>query len=188
MFMWAPLILKLRDDEVGRLHAFQNFIILLKIRPSSIQSKEYYPVTGDRGDNSIDIGGWRHWMVTLRFRGDEIPCWTNIGTIYFYQEFGKCNIYQTRDSPAAARRSFDNLSLFIRRNSSLVWYQSPIWPLNYRRLFTHRASIFWLSALQLWGCSWAFCGLLVSRGEASWGYTRGGKTPDRLFSGDNKLH
>ena len=146
MFMWAPLILKLRDDEVGRLHAFQNFIILLKIRPSSIQSKEYYPVTGDRGDNSIDIGGWRHWMVTLRFRGDEIPCWTNLGTVYFYQEFGKCNIYQTRDSPAAARRSFDNLSLFIRRNSSLVWYQSPIWPLNYRRLFTHRASIFWLSS------------------------------------------
>ena len=186
--MWAPLILKLREYEVGRLHAFQNFIILLKIRPSSIQSKEYYPVTGDRGDNSIDIGGWRHWMVTLRFRGDETPCWTNLETIYFYQEFGKCNIYQTRDSPAAARRSFDNLSLFIRRNSSLVWYQSPIWPLNYRRLFTHRASIFWLSALQLWGYSWAFCGLLVSRGEASWGYTRGGKTPDRLFSGDNKLH
>ena len=184
--MWAPLILKLRDDEVGRLHAFQNFIILLKIRPSSIQSKEYYPVTGDRGDNSIDIGGWRHWMVTLRFRGDEIPCWTNIGTIYFYQEFGKCNIYQTRDSPAAARRSFDNLSLFIRRNSSLVWYQSPIWPLNYRRLFTHRASIFWLSSCG--DTAGAFCGLLVSRGEASWGYTRGGKTPDRLFSGDNKLH
>ena len=23
-------------------------------------SNEYYPATGDRGDNSIDIGGWRH--------------------------------------------------------------------------------------------------------------------------------
>ena len=132
------------------------------------------------GDGGIE------WMVTRTFRGDEIPCWTNLETIYFYQEFRKCNIYQTRDSPAAARRSFDNLSLFIRRNSSLVWYQSPIWPLNYRRLFTHRASIFWLSSCG--DTAGAFCGLLVSRGEASWGYTRGGKTPDRLFSGDNKLH
>ena len=82
--------------------AYHNLMILKSYSPTL---NEYYPATGDRGDNSIDIGGWRHCMMTLRFRGDEIPCWTNIGTIYFYQEFGKCNIYQTICGPSQGQSS-----------------------------------------------------------------------------------